>query len=816
MLKRLIVLISIFFLFFLSANAALAFQFVSWADTKNARSVLSELSDQVAVLNPVFTIYPGDLEDSGFTQSGMDAWKNAINGMLTGSTASNGVFDKTFPVRGNHDGSNASGWQGYYNLSATAARVGATNYSELAEDLTYSFDYGNSHFIGVDVPGDVTKMTSAQISWIDGDLTAAEKRGLTHAFLYWHGPIYALDGHCCPTAPAALITVLNKHPIVTATFHGHEHVYTYTHINNSRIPGVTHEFEEFITGAAGAGPSSVQSGRYEYWMNAHGFITVDIEGPKMTVNWYKRGSSAVQNTLTFTKGTSGGTPPPSTDSAPPSIPANLKASVISSSQINLSWNASTDNVGVVGYKIYRNGSVKSTSVGTSFQDTGLSAATTYTYRVSAFDLAGNESSQSTAVSATTLSVAPPPPAPSPTFGPDLNNDGKVDIQDIGIMLSYWGNITKPRSDLNQDGKVDIIDLGILLSAWGGGVQSTSGSASTSTSPPSSTSEPSAPPPPSTVSKGIWISPAEIAALPMSGTAWNNLKKAADSSPGDTSLTTRNTANVITLAKALVYARTGTSKYRDEVINIITGIIGTENGDDLAVFRRLEAYVVAADLVGLPSDKDSVFRAWLKQMLTKQLGSWSVTSNHETRPNNWGLHAGASRAAIAAYLGDRAELDRTAKVFKGWLGDRASYAGFKYGDLSWQCDSSNPVGVNPKDCTKQGHNIDGVLPDDQRRCGGFQWPPCKTNYAWGGLQGALSQAVILYRAGYDVWNWENKALFRAVQWLYNTTFSDGKNYPAEGDDTWQPWIVNYYYGTNFPASTPTQPGKNTGWTDWTHQ
>ena len=91
-----------------------------------------------------------------------------------------------------------------------------------------------------------------------------------------------------------------------------------------------------------------------------------------------------------------------TDSGYPSIPANLVASVISSSQINLNWTASTDNLGITGYKVYRNNIFISTTVSNSFSDTGLSSATFYTYTVCAFDANGNVSNISNSVSATTL------------------------------------------------------------------------------------------------------------------------------------------------------------------------------------------------------------------------------------------------------------------------------------------------------------------------------------------------------------------------------------------------------------------------------
>lgn len=312
-------------------------------------------------------------------------------------------------------------------------------------------------------------------------------------------------------------------------------------------------------------------------------------------------------------------------------------------------------------------------------------------------------------------------------------------------------------------------------------------------------------------KGIWISNAEIAALPTSGKAWENLKSAADGSAGSPDVSNQDDdTNVKVMAKALVYARTGDESYRNEVIDLCMAAIGTERGGrTLALARELVAYVIAADLVGLPSDKDAQFRDWLRTTLTENLSGKTLISTHEDRPNNWGTHAGGSRVAVARYLGDQQELDRCAQVFKGWLGDRSAYAGFSYGDLSWQADPSNPVGVNPKGATKNGHSIDGAIPDDMRRGGSFKWPPGETGYAWEALQGSLVQAEILHRAGYDAWNWEDKAMLRAVQFLHDI------GWEVSGDDQWQTWLINYRYDTNFPAPLPASPGKNVGWTDWTH-
>jgi peptidoglycan hydrolase-like protein with peptidoglycan-binding domain len=80
------------------------------------------------------------------------------------------------------------------------------------------------------------------------------------------------------------------------------------------------------------------------------------------------------------------------------------ASPASQSQIDLSWTPSTDNIAVIGYTIYRNGAFLGTTANTTYIDTGLSAGTTYTYTIDAFDLAGNVSGLSAPASATTQSA----------------------------------------------------------------------------------------------------------------------------------------------------------------------------------------------------------------------------------------------------------------------------------------------------------------------------------------------------------------------------------------------------------------------------
>ncbi|WP_370097170.1 glycoside hydrolase family 6 protein [Streptacidiphilus sp. MAP12-20] len=90
------------------------------------------------------------------------------------------------------------------------------------------------------------------------------------------------------------------------------------------------------------------------------------------------------------------------DTTPPSVPTGLTVTGTTASSVSLSWTASTDDVGVAAYSVYRGGAkVATVTSGTSYTDTGLTASTAYTYTVTAQDAPGNVSAASAAVTATT-------------------------------------------------------------------------------------------------------------------------------------------------------------------------------------------------------------------------------------------------------------------------------------------------------------------------------------------------------------------------------------------------------------------------------
>ncbi len=93
------------------------------------------------------------------------------------------------------------------------------------------------------------------------------------------------------------------------------------------------------------------------------------------------------------------------DTQAPTAPTSLASSSVTSSSATLSWTPSTDNVAVTGYRIYKNGTLLTTTTSTSYSATGLSASTTYTFYVTAYDAAGNISAASSTISVKTLATS---------------------------------------------------------------------------------------------------------------------------------------------------------------------------------------------------------------------------------------------------------------------------------------------------------------------------------------------------------------------------------------------------------------------------
>ena len=328
---------------------------------------------------------------------------------------------------------------------------------------------------------------------------------------------------------------------------------------------------------------------------------------------------------------------------------------------------------------------------------------------------------------------------------------------------------------------------------------------------SQTDEPPSEPPTAASREGIWIDRADVASLPAEGPAWEILAELALDDWGPVDIGDQNSDHdVHTLAGALYAIRLDDETATERVRDALDSVQGSTSDEILAVSRNLLSYVVAADLIRYRS---VAFDDWLSDTLVRpgqsRAGIDTVLESALRDPSNHGAHARSRVIAVARRFGDDELVGRVASRFHDWLG--RSSDGFEWRELDWQSDPDRPRGVNPPGARIDGVDVDGVLPEEQRRSRGFVDPPPREPYVWEGLQGAIATAELLAVAGYDSWAWEDRALERAIDWLYRVN-----DYPAEGDDRWIPWVVNARNETDYPVETPTRPGKSIGFTDWTHR
>jgi chitodextrinase len=204
-----------------------------------------------------------------------------------------------------------------------------------------------------------------------------------------------------PTAPASLtVTVVSDTQINLSWMAATDNV------------GVTGYMVERCTGAACSNFAQVST--------PVGTTFSDMGLAASTSYSYRVRATDAAGTLSAYSSTVSASTPAPPDTTPPTAPTNLTATAASASQVNLAWTASTDNLGVTGYRVERcqgagcsNFSQISAPTATIFNDTGLTASTSYFYRVRATDAAGNVSAYSSTASAST----PAPPDTTPPTAP---------------------------------------------------------------------------------------------------------------------------------------------------------------------------------------------------------------------------------------------------------------------------------------------------------------------------------------------------------------------------------------------------------------
>ena len=169
-----------------------------------------------------------------------------------------------------------------------------------------------------------------------------------------------------------------------------------------------------------------------------------------------------------------GSAPP--DHTPPTVPAHLQASTVTSSSATLAWDPSTDNIGVAGYRLFRDGNQVGTTSQTHFTDPNLSPATTYSYAVAAYDAAGNVSNPSSPP----LGVTTPAGPPGVVYPLKVSANGRYLVDQNNVPFLITGdspqalivNLTEAEADSffadRQAGGFNVVWINLLCATYTGG------------------------------------------------------------------------------------------------------------------------------------------------------------------------------------------------------------------------------------------------------------------------------------------------------------------------------------------------------------
>src|SRR6266508_1289648 len=348
-----------------------AFVLAAAGDGASGETSAGNVTNLIASWNPNMMLYLGDVYNDG-TPTEFYNWYGTANTFY-------GRFRSiTNPTIGNHEyqGVQAPGYFNYWDNVSHYFSFKAAGWHFISLDSTSQFNQG--------APG------SPQYDWLVQDLNA---NSAACTIAYFHHPVYNVGPEGETPRMSDIWALLVQHG-VDLVLNGHDHSYQrWVPLNGAGAPdpaGLTqivvgtggHGIQDFIRTddrlAVGFDTSPFAFGALRLELNQDGaaYQFVNTQGAMLD-----SGSVACSRTTA--------------DVTPPSMPTGLTAVASSSTHADLTWAAATDNVGVTGYDIYRNGTLLA-SVGpaTSYTDATLTSSTTFDYQVRARDATGNTSNLS--------------------------------------------------------------------------------------------------------------------------------------------------------------------------------------------------------------------------------------------------------------------------------------------------------------------------------------------------------------------------------------------------------------------------------------
>ena len=280
---------------------------------------------------------------------------------------------------------------GYFNYFGAAAGNPSQGY--------YSYDIGAWHLIALnsnctDIGG--CSPVSPQGQWLQADL-AAHPNFCTLA--YWHIPFFSSGGRA-EINSKDLWQILYDHD-VDVILNGHDHIYErFAPQDPNGIADPVRGIRQFTVGSGGANHTSlaaIAANSDVRDTTTYGVLKLTLHATSYDWRFVPEAGQSFTDAGT---GVCHGN-----DAIPPTAPSNLTASAINWNQVALDWGAGSDNIGVAGYQIFRNGVQIASASRTSYVDTTTQAQTTYRYSVKTVDTAGQTSPASNTVTVTTPDAA---------------------------------------------------------------------------------------------------------------------------------------------------------------------------------------------------------------------------------------------------------------------------------------------------------------------------------------------------------------------------------------------------------------------------
>jgi chitodextrinase len=359
-------------------------------------------SDLLVQAQPAAVLALGDVQ---YEQGGLSDFQNFY------APSWGRVLSITHPAVGNHEYGTpgASGYWDYYDGVGQNSGIGG----ERGKGW-YSFDVGAWHLVALNTncgqdPGGCGAGSQME-TWFKADL-AAHPTACT--IVYAHHPRWTSDTRNFDAPEQDQLWKDMQAAGVELYLAGHSHFYErMAPAMSDETVDRAHGVREIIAGTGGRNVygfgtiepiSEVRNG------NTFGVLDITLHPTSYDWNFVPIAGSSFTDS-----GTDSCHGPASGDTTAPSAPTNLTAAPPSSTRVDLSWTASSDNVAVTGYKVFRGGSEVGTASGTTYSDTSVQAGTSYGYTVKAYDAAGNLSPVSNTANVTTPAAPDTSPPSTPT------------------------------------------------------------------------------------------------------------------------------------------------------------------------------------------------------------------------------------------------------------------------------------------------------------------------------------------------------------------------------------------------------------------